>query len=49
MEWEKRDEEEIQDGLVVEEVMMVNFNVVPSPLFSFPTAHAPRFSLQKRS
>ena len=31
MEGKRRDEEEIQDGLVVEEIMMVNFPLVPFP------------------
>ena len=34
------DEEKIQDGLVVEEVMMVNFPLVPFVLSSFPAASA---------
>ena len=36
MEGNWRDQEEIQDGLVVEDVMMVNFLLVPIPLASFP-------------
>ena len=32
----RRDEEEIEDGLVVEKVMMVNIPLVPFPLVSFP-------------
>ena len=34
IEGERRSEEQIQDGLVVEEVMMVNFLLVPFPLVS---------------
>ena len=36
MEGNRRDEEEIQDDLVEEEVLMVNFPLAPFPLFSFP-------------
>ena len=36
VEGKSKDEEEIQDGLVVEEVMMVNFSLVPFLLVSFP-------------
>ena len=36
MEGNRRDEEEIQDDLVVEVVLMVNFPLVPFPLVSFP-------------
>ena len=32
----ERREEKTQDSLVVEDVMMVNFPLVPSPLVSFP-------------
>ena len=35
MEGKRRDEEEMQDSLVVEEGMMVNFFLVPFPLISF--------------
>ena len=34
MEGKERDEEKLQDSLVVEEVMMVNFLLVPFPLVS---------------
>ena len=37
IEGERRSEEQIQDGLVVEDVMMVNFLLVPFPLVSFPS------------
>ena len=36
MEGNRRDEEEIQDDLVVEVVLMVNFPLVPFLLVSFP-------------
>ena len=36
MEGKRRDEKEMQDSLVVEEGMMVNFPLVPLPLVSFP-------------
>ena len=36
MEGNMRDEEEIQDDLVVEVVLMFNFSLVPFPLVSFP-------------
>ena len=36
VEGKSKDEELIQDGLVVEEVMMVNFSLVPFLLVSFP-------------
>ena len=36
MEGNSRDEEEIQDDLVVEVVLIVNFPLVPFPLVSFP-------------
>ena len=36
LEGNRRDEEEIQDDLVEEEVLMVNFPLAPFPLFSFP-------------
>ena len=34
-EMKRRDEEKIQDGLVVEEVMLVNFPLVPFPCIFF--------------
>ena len=36
MEGKRRDEEEWQESLVVEDGMMVNFPLVPLPLVSFP-------------
>ena len=36
MEGKRRDDEDMQDSLVVEEGMMVNFPLVPLPLVSFP-------------
>ena len=36
MEGKRRDQEEMQDSLVVEECMIVNFPLVPLPLVSFP-------------
>ena len=36
MEGKRRDEEDMQDSLVVEEGMMFNFPLVPLPLVSFP-------------
>ena len=36
MEDERRDEEDMEDSLVVEECIMVNFPFVPFPLISFP-------------
>ena len=36
MEGKRRDEEEMQDGLILKEGMMVNFPLVPFPLVSFP-------------
>ena len=36
IEWERSDEEKMQDSLVVEKGMMVNFPLVPLPLVSFP-------------
>ena len=36
MEGNRRDEEDMQDGMVVEVVLMVNFPLVPIPLVSFP-------------
>ena len=36
MEGKRRDEEDMQDSLVVEEGRMVKFPLVPLPLFSLP-------------
>ena len=36
MEGKRRDEEDMQDSLVVEEGMLFNFPFVPLPLVSFP-------------
>ena len=49
MEGNRRDEEKIQDGLVVEVVWMVNFHLVPFPLVSFPcSSYADAFPAKKK-
>ena len=47
MEGKRRDEEDMQDSLVVEEGMMFNFPLVPLPLVS-SAAPATRFCLPRR-
>ena len=36
MKGKRREEEDMQDGLILKEGMMVNFPLVPFPLVSFP-------------
>ena len=49
MKGKRRDEEDMQDSLVVEEGMMFNFPLVPLPLVFFPAASVTRFFLPRRS
>ena len=48
MEGKRRDQEETQDSLVVEEVMMVNLPLVLIPFVSFPCCPCPEVLPAKR-
>ena len=48
VERKSKDKEEIQDGLVVKEVMMVHFPLVPFLLFSFPCSSCKIFPAKNK-